>query len=72
MIQALSYPEQEVAKEEYRETVLMFEFLQDLWLLTRVCKKFCLAPIIAMMLLLGALAVLTQGLAVAPFPYTLF
>lgn len=50
----------------------MFEFLQNLWLLTRVCKKFCLAPIIAMMLLLGALTVLTQGLAVAPFTYTLF
>jgi hypothetical protein len=31
-----------------------------------------LAPIIGMMLLLGALIVLSQGSAVAPFIYTLF
>jgi hypothetical protein len=35
-------------------------------------KKFWLAPIIIMLLLLGALIVLTQGSAVAPFIYTLF
>jgi len=35
-------------------------------------KKFWLAPIIIIMLLLGALIVLTQGSAVAPFIYTLF
>jgi len=35
-------------------------------------KKFWLAPIIIIMLLLGDLIVLTQGSAVAPFIYTLF
>ena len=35
-------------------------------------KKFWLAPIIAIMLLLGVLIVLTEGSAVAPFIYTLF
>jgi hypothetical protein len=35
-------------------------------------KKFWLAPIIIVMLLLGSLIVLTQGSAVAPFIYTLF
>ena len=50
----------------------MFDFLQDLWGFLRERKKFWLAPIILVMLLLGALIVLTQGSAVAPFIYTLF
>ena len=50
----------------------MFEFLQDLWAFFKERKKFWLAPIILVMLLLGALIVLTQGSAVAPFIYTLF
>ena len=35
-------------------------------------KKFWLAPILMVMLLVGGLIVLTQGTAVAPFIYTLF
>jgi hypothetical protein len=35
-------------------------------------KKFWLAPIIIIMLALGALIVLAQGSAIAPFIYTLF
>jgi hypothetical protein len=35
-------------------------------------KKFWLAPIVLVMVLLGALIVLSQGSAVAPFIYTLF
>ena len=50
----------------------MFEFLQDLWGFMKVRKKFWLAPIILIMMLLGVLIVLTQGTAVAPFIYTLF
>jgi hypothetical protein len=50
----------------------MIEFLKDLWLFMRVRKKFWLAPIIIVMVLLGVLIVLTQGSAVAPFIYTLF
>lgn len=50
----------------------MIEFLQDLWLFMRERKKFWLLPIIIVMALLGALIVLTQGSAVAPFIYTLF
>ncbi|MCZ6717713.1 MAG: DUF5989 family protein, partial [Gammaproteobacteria bacterium] len=37
----------------------MIEFLQDLWAFMRVRKKFWLAPIIIVMVLLGALIVLT-------------
>jgi hypothetical protein len=50
----------------------MIDFLQDLWGFMKVRKKFWLAPIILVMLLLGALIVLSQGSAVAPFIYTLF
>lgn len=47
-------------------------FLKDLWLFMRKRKKFWLLPIFIMMVLLGALIVLTKGSAVAPFVYTLF
>ena len=48
------------------------EFLKELWEFMRERKKFWLAPILIMLLLLGALIVLTEGSAVAPFIYTLF
>ena len=50
----------------------MLDLLKDLWGFMKVRKKFWLAPIIIMLLLLGALIVLSQGSAVAPFIYTLF
>ncbi|VAW71535.1 hypothetical protein MNBD_GAMMA12-3557 [hydrothermal vent metagenome] len=50
----------------------MFELLKDLWGFMRARKKFWLAPIILIMLLLGALIIFAQGSAVAPFIYTLF
>ena len=50
----------------------MLDLLRDLWAFMRVRKKFWLAPVIIVMLLLGALLVLAQGSAVAPFIYTLF
>jgi len=50
----------------------MLDFLQDLWGFMRERKKFWLAPIILVMVLLGALVVFAQGSALAPFIYTLF
>lgn len=50
----------------------MLELMHDLWLFMRERKKFWLAPIVIVMLLLGVLIVLSQGSAVAPFIYTLF
>jgi hypothetical protein len=50
----------------------MIEFVKDLWDFMRERKKFWLAPIILVMLLLGVLIVVAQGSAVAPFIYTLF
>lgn len=50
----------------------MWELLKDLWDFMQVRKKYWLAPIVIVMLLLGALLVFSQGSAVAPFIYTLF
>ena len=50
----------------------MIEFLKDLCDFMRVRKKFWLAPIIIVLLLLGVLIVLAEGSAVAPFIYTIF
>jgi len=50
----------------------MTEFWKDLWLFMRERKKFWMAPIIIVMVLLGGLIILAQGSAVAPFIYTLF
>lgn len=50
----------------------MLDLLKDLWGFMRMRKKFWLAPVIVVMLLLGVLLVLGQGSAVAPFIYTLF
>lgn len=50
----------------------MIDFMKDLWAFMRERKKFWLAPIIILMVLLGALIVFSQGSAIAPFIYTLF
>jgi hypothetical protein len=50
----------------------MLEFLQDFWAFMRERKKFWLAPIVLVMILLGALIVFAQGSSLAPFIYTLF
>jgi hypothetical protein len=50
----------------------MLEFLADLWAFMRERKKFWMAPLIIILVLLGALIVLGQGSVVAPFIYTLF
>ena len=47
-------------------------FIKELWNFMRVRKKFWLLPIFVMMALFGALIVMSQGSAVAPFIYTLF
>ena len=50
----------------------MFELMKDLWAFMRERKKYWLAPIIVVMVLLGGLIIFAQGSAVAPFIYTLF
>jgi hypothetical protein len=50
----------------------MIDLLKDLLGFLKVRKKFWMLPIILVLLLFGALIVLTSGSAIAPFIYTLF
>ena len=46
--------------------------LKELWDFLKVRKRFWLAPIIIILVLLGLLVIFAQSSAVAPFIYTLF
>jgi uncharacterized membrane protein YjdF len=46
--------------------------LAELWDFLRVRKKWWLAPILAILLVLGIVLVVTEGSALAPLIYTLF
>jgi hypothetical protein len=46
--------------------------LAEFWEFLKVRKKWWLAPIVLVLILLGALIVLSEGSAVAPFIYTIF
>ncbi|XOV89170.1 MAG: DUF5989 family protein [Pseudomonadota bacterium] len=50
----------------------MWELILDLLGYMRTRKKYWMAPILIVFLLLGGLIVLTQGSTIAPFIYTLF
>ena len=47
-------------------------FIKEFWNFLKVRKKYWLMPIFIVLLLLGALIILSQGSAVAPFIYTIF
>ena len=46
--------------------------VRELWTFLRVRKKWWLAPIVLVLILLGLLLVLSESSAVAPFIYSLF
>lgn len=46
--------------------------LGEFWDFLKTRKKWWLAPIIIFLILLGALIILTEGSAIAPFIYALF
>ena len=50
----------------------MLDLLRDLWGFMRERKKFWLAPLVAVLVIIGALVLIGQVSAVAPFIYTLF
>lgn len=50
----------------------MVSFIGEFWLFVRARRKFWLLPVLVLMLTFGALLILTQASAVAPFIYTLF
>jgi H+/Cl- antiporter ClcA len=52
--------------------VLLMSLVLELLRFLRSRKKFWLIPLVILTLLFGALVVLTQSSAVAPFIYTIF
>jgi hypothetical protein len=50
----------------------MKSFLIEFWEFLKIRKKYWLLPILIVLVLFGALIVLTKGTAVAPFIYTIF
>jgi hypothetical protein len=46
--------------------------LKEFWVFLKARKKWWLLPIVLFLILLGALIILTEGSALAPFIYTLF
>lgn len=46
--------------------------VRELWFFMKVRKKWWLAPLLFIMLLLGGLLIFAQTSALAPFIYTLF
>jgi Family of unknown function (DUF5989) len=50
----------------------MRELIRDLWEFLKYRKKLWLLPILLLMVLLGAVMVLTQSSALAPLIYTIF
>jgi hypothetical protein len=50
----------------------MISFLREFWEFLKVRKKYWLLPILFVLVLFGALIILSQGSAVAPFIYTIF
>ena len=50
----------------------MLELLIDVWGYMRESKKYWLAPIMIIMILVGGLLIAAQGSAVVPFIYAVF
>jgi len=46
--------------------------IAELWEFLRTRKRYWLAPIVLVLILLGALILFTEGSSVAPFVYALF
>ncbi|MGC9972519.1 MAG: DUF5989 family protein [Bryobacteraceae bacterium] len=47
-------------------------FLSELWLFLKTRKKLWLLPIVVLLVLFGALLLLAQSSAIAPFIYSIF
>lgn len=47
-------------------------FLKEFWEFLKFRKKYWLLPILLVLVFFGALIILSQGSAIAPFIYTIF
>ena len=50
----------------------VFSLLGEFWAFMRMQKKWWLAPLIVILILMGILIILTEGSALAPFIYAIF
>jgi hypothetical protein len=50
----------------------MIDFVSELWSFLRQRNKLWLAPLIGVIVVMGALLILAQSSVIAPFIYTLF
>ena len=57
---------------DLRKIMSKMRVFSEFWEFMKYNKKFWLAPIIIVLVLVGALLVLAKGSAIAPFIYTLF
>lgn len=71
-VESYPVPSKHQPRECMEKSLLMWDLIKDLVRFMSARKKFWLAPILTVLLLLGGLIVLSQGSAVAPFIYTLF
>ena len=59
--------------DQHNETsVLAMSFIKEFWEFLKVRKKYWLFPIVFVLIIFGALIILSQGSAIAPFIYTIF
>jgi hypothetical protein len=58
--------------DELRKTMGKISILKEFWEFLKVRKKWWLAPMLIVLVLLGFLIVVTEKSAIAPFVYTLF
>ena len=47
-------------------------FIKEFWIFLKIRKKYWLMPILAVLMLFGAIIILSQGSTIAPFIYTVF
>jgi len=55
-----------------RRQTIVLSIIPELWRFLRARKKFWMLPMFVVFAIFGALIILTQGSAAAPFIYTLF
>jgi hypothetical protein len=60
------------SKNREEKNMSKLSILSELWDFLKVRKKWWLLPIILFLVLLGALIIVTQGSALAPFIYAIF
>ena len=59
--------------QKYNETtILAMWFIKEFWDFLKARKKYWMIPVFVVLVLFGALIILSQGSAVAPFIYTIF